>query len=371
MNRPRVLMVSRTRYRLPLEPGLERKFAALRECLDVHVLAAAADERSAGERDGFTLVPPHRLRRLDGALFYLRLPFRVARTLRRNRPDAVLTQSPYEAAAIVIGRAVARTPAKLVVEVHGDWRTATRLYGSRLRRALSPLADAVAELGLRRAERVRTLSPFTTGLVRSVGVEPTAEFPAFVDLETFLAGDPAPLPLRPSFLFVGVLERYKFVDGLVEAWRHVAAEVPEATLRIVGDGSAQATVKELVAELPGQTRWDPRLMPAEVRRALDEATALVLPSRSEGLPRIAIEALLRGRPVIGARAGGIPDVVEHEVDGILFEPESAVALGDAMLRIARDPVLVGRLARATQAAAERWQLGPDEFAERLRALVAG
>ena len=42
-----------------------------------------------------------------------------------------------------------------------------------------------------------------------------------------------------------------------------------------------------------------------------------------------------------------------------------------MLRIARDPVLVGRLARATQAAAERWQLGPDEFAERLRALVAG
>jgi glycosyltransferase involved in cell wall biosynthesis len=363
--RPRVLMVSRTRYRLPLSVTLERKFAALDERLDVHVLAAAADRTSAGEHGMFTLVAPLRLRPLDGALYYLALPFRIARAARRLRPDAILAQGPYEAAAA----ALARTRAKVVVEVHGDWRTATRVYGSRLRRALSPLADAVAAWGLRRADRVRTLSPFTTELVRAVGVEPTDAFPAFVDLETFLETPPAPLPERPAFLFVGVLERYKFVDGLVDAWRRVALEAPEATLRIVGDGTERARVEALVAQLPERTRWDRRLAPDEVRAALDEAAVLLLPSRSEGLPRIAIEALSRGRPVIGARAGGIPDIVQDGAGGIVIARESVDALVEAMLLVARDQELVERLAAAARPAAERWQLDPAEYAERLRALV--
>jgi len=365
VQRPRVLMVARTRYRWPLSPSLERKFSALRAELEVHVLAAAADRASAGERDGFSLARPRRVRRLDGLTYYLALPFRVRSAARWFRPDAVVAQGPYEAAAV----ALARTGAKLVVEVHGDWRSATRLYGSRFRRGLSPVADAVAAWGLRRADRVRTLSPFTTELVRSAGVEPGDAFPAFVDLDTFRETDPAPLPEHTEFLFVGVLERYKFVDGLVEAWRAVAREVPGTSLRIVGDGSGRALVAALVAELPERTRWDRRLAPEDVRAALDDAAVLLLPSRSEGLPRIAIEALSRGRPVIGARVGGIPDIVEDGVSGLVIEPESVDALAAAMLRVAQDRSLVEALAAGASRAADRWHLEPSEYAARLRALV--
>jgi len=367
----RVLMVGRTRYRFPLQPNLRRKFDALDRRLDVHVLATAAtgaDAEAGG--DGFELVPPHRPRRLDGPLFYLELPFRVARQLRRFEPDAVIAQSPYEALGIFAGRMLARRKPPVIVEIHGDFRTATRLYGSGARRLLAPLADFGARLAVKRADRVRTVGPFTSRVVRDCGVEPDASFPAFTDVSTFATPPTAPLPARPAFLFVGVLERYKNIECLVEAWRRVARWEPRATLRIVGNGSESAAVERLVAELPEQTHWHRRLPARGVAAALDRTSALVLPSRSEGLPRIAIEALERGRPVIGADAGGIPDVVRNLRNGLLVEPESVPSLADAMLRVARDGVLLDRLARSARPSAEHLCLSPEEYARRVETLVA-
>src|SRR5438067_11126970 len=121
--KPRVLLVARTRYELPLSPSLERKFAALRERFELRVLATAADGR-ARDDGTFRLMP--RLPFLDGPLFWMLLPYRLRRIVREHGAAAIVAQSPYEAAAALL----ARTRAKLVVELHGDWRTATRLYGS-------------------------------------------------------------------------------------------------------------------------------------------------------------------------------------------------------------------------------------------------
>jgi glycosyltransferase involved in cell wall biosynthesis len=364
-------MVARTRYRFPLPPSLRRKFVALDRRLDVRVLAAAATpaDAAAADDESFELVPPHRPRRLDGPRFYLELPFRVARQLRHFEPDAVLAQSPYEGLGILAGRMLARRKPKVVVEVHGDFRTATRLYGSHSRRLLAPVADVAARTALRRADRVRTVGPFTSDLVRDVGVEPDASFPAFTDVSTF-AQPTEPLPPDPSFLFVGVLERYKNVGCLVEAWRRVARWEPRATLRIVGDGTERETVRRLVDELPGQTAWNRRLPSRGVARALDRTSVLVLPSRSEGLPRIAVEALERGRPVLGTRAGGIPDVVQHGVNGLLVEPENVPALTDAMLAVARDRSLLHGLAGRSRSTAADLRVTPEEYARRLESLVA-
>jgi glycogen synthase len=313
----------------------------------------------------FELVPP---RVADGARFWAELPLRVARELRRFRPDAVLAQSAYEAAAALAAGQIARRRTPVLVDVHGDWRTSTRLYGSPLRRALSPVADRVSLAALRRAEAVRTVSEYTTGLVRDVGIEPADVFPAFMDLDPFL-GEPRPLPERPSALFVGVLELYKNVDGLAEAWRIAAPRVPEAKLRIVGRGSRADVVERLVAELPEQTTWTAALPTDEVATAMDEATVLVLPSRSEGMGRVVVEALLRGRPVVGTRVGGIRDLVRDGENGLLVEPGDAHALADALVRVLSDRGLADRLAAGTRPSAEPWLATPAEYAERLHALV--
>ena len=364
--KPRILMAGRTRYALPLSPALARKFDALDAELDVHVLAAA-ERGSRGADPRFRLVRPLPL--LDGPLFYARFPFLVAREVRRVRPDAVLVQGAQETALALVGRRLARSSARIVLDLHGDPASPTRLYGSAARRLLAPPADRLARIAVRRADAVRTLSSFTTDIVRRLGVEPAAEYPAFMDLETFLERPPAPLPSAPSFLFVGVLERYKAIEVLAAAWRLAASRVPDATVRLVGQGEMTEVPEGLVAEFPGRVRWTPRLTTPEVAATLDEATALLLPSRSEGLPRIVVETFCRGRAVIGARAGGIPDIVVDGVNGLLVAPERADALAEAIVRLAGDHALAARLGAGARRDVERWLATPEEYARRTRELV--
>jgi glycosyltransferase involved in cell wall biosynthesis len=365
--RKRLLMVGRSRYSLPLSQSLEQKFDALSEELDVSVLAASGGGRGSDPR--FRLVRPIRPRALDGFAFYALLPFRVARELRELRPDAVLAQGAQEAALCVLGRTLARVPTKILADVHGDPAAPTRLYGSPRRKALAPLADALARYGLRRSDGVRTISAYTSRLVRDLGVEPTAEFAAFMDLEPFLATEPVSLPERPVALFVGVLERYKAVDVLAEAWRLAAPRIPDATLHIVGRGKLRDVPERLVADLPAQTRWTESLPAPEVARALDESTVLVLPSRSEGLGRVVVEAFCRGRGVVGSRVGGIPDIVEDGATGLLVPPGDAAALADALVRVLSDRTLAERLGGAANAAVQPWLATPEDYARRIRELV--
>lgn len=364
--RPKALFVARTRYRLPLDDSLRQKFDALGEVMEVRVLAAAAGRGQEGD-ETFHLVRP--LRVLDGAAFYTLLPVRIARELRNFGPDAVFAQTPYEAAAALKARRRARSNARVILEVHADWRASTRLYGSGRRPLLAPIGDAIAARAVRAADAVRTVSPYTSRLVRQLGVEPAAEFPAYMDLRPFTDSRPVPLPETPRPLFVGVLERYKNVDGLAGAWRAAAPRLPGAVLHLVGRGTETAVVERLVADLPGQVEWTHRLTADGVARALDAASLLVLPSRSEGMGRVVVEAFCRGRPVVGSRVGGIPDLVEDGVNGVLLDPEDTQALADELVRLLSDRALLERLAAGAGRSAGRWLQTPQEFAARMRDLA--
>ncbi|MDX6370722.1 MAG: hypothetical protein QOG93_2224 [Gaiellaceae bacterium] len=227
--KPRVLFVSR-RVELPLSPSLARKWDAIGEEIDFRVLAGGS-----GGNGTFRLA--RELPALDGPAFFAALPLRIARELREFRPHAVLAQGAHETAAALAARKLARTDTAVIADLHGDWRAPTRLYGSKLRGLLSPVADRVALTALRNADGIRTVTGYTTGLVRGLGLEPADEFPAYMDFDSFLQTPPQPLPAAPRALFVGVLERYKNVDGLAAAWRLAAPRVPEARLHLVGSGT--------------------------------------------------------------------------------------------------------------------------------------
>ena len=110
----RVVIVGPTRYRLPLNESLAKKFEALEEHFELRVLA-----RGAGEDDRFRFLP-------GGYRFYAELPTRLASELRSFQPDAVLAQDPHTAAGVLAARKLARRKTPLILEVHGNWRTAAR-----------------------------------------------------------------------------------------------------------------------------------------------------------------------------------------------------------------------------------------------------
>jgi len=366
--KPRVLFVSRERVRLPLDGAQKRKWDAVSEVVEPRVLAAApAGLPTRDER--FRLTAPARPRLLDGTSYYLRLPLRIARELREFGPDAALVQGVHETVAFLVARRLTRSRAKVILDVQGDWHEATRLYGSPLRRLVNPLNDALAPVAVRRADAVRTVSTQTTGLVTALGVQPAAIFPSYVDAEAFLERPPAPLGDRPRAVFVGVLERYKAFDTLVEAWRTAAPQVPDAVLQLVGEGTMRNRAERLVADLPEQTEWVPRLAAEEVSAAMDAAWLVCLPSRSEGLPRVALEAACRGRAIVGGNRAGIPDVVHDGENGLLVDPDDPAALTSALVRILSDRAFAESLGAAARRTGEEWGVTPAQYGRKVLDLV--
>ena len=294
----------------------------------------------------------------------------TARTLRTFKPDVIVASDPFVAAGAFAARRLARSHAKLIVEVHGEPMTFTRLYGSQARRAVSLPADRLAHRSLVRADATRALSAFTSSVVeRARGVPATACFPTYSDLSAFADPPLVPVPEAQRLVFVGALEAYKNVRGLAAAWRQVAAALPGAHLTIVGKGSQQAAVDELVRDLPKSVTHHLELSPPQVAAELDAARALVLPSWPEGLGRVVLESFARGRTVVATDAGGIPDIVTDGTDGILIPPGDTAALVDGMTRVLVDHSLAESLGAVARETYGGWHQTAADFATSYRELV--
>lgn len=366
-SRRRVLFVGSSAFDLPLSPGLAKKWDAVGHVFDVRVIGRAGTVESADPR--FRLIsqalPPIR-----GLGYYAWLPAVVRDELRRFRPDVIVTKSPFEAFALLPVWKLARPRPKLLVDLHGDWHTAPRLYGSSLRRLYAGLTDRAAVFALRRADGTRAISEYTASIAgEATGRDPLSVFPAYFDLESFTSRPPQSLPARPAVAWIGVLQNTKNPGVLADAWRRVAAETSAARLVVVGRGPLQPVVDRLVREFPTRVTTIPWLSSAEVARLLDESTLLAMSSESEGLPRVIMEAFARGRPVVATAVGGIPDLVEPERNGVLVDPGDADALADALLRVLEDRQLAERLSRGAIEAAEHLRWTPDRYANALRELV--
>jgi glycosyltransferase involved in cell wall biosynthesis len=365
--RPRVLFVGPTKYDLPLPSYLAKKWDALAARMELRVIGRAGVLGAQDPRFRLTNVP----RRTPAGAFHLALVPILAAEARRFQPDVIVTQSPFEALPVLAARRALRPRPRLVVEVHGEWRMAARMYGSSVRRLYARLADRAAVFALRRADGARALAPFTETLVRqATGREPICSFPAYTDLEGFLEDPVRPLPNRPTVAWVGVLERAKNPYAFARAWRIVAERLPEARAVIRGAGPLRPVMDELVRDFPGRVEVIPWL-PAtrDVARLVDGSTLLALPSWSEGLPRAAVEAFTRGRPVVGSAAGGIPDIVMPERNGLLVPPGDAERLADALVRVLSDRELAERLGRGALEDAGRFHWSPERYADAVRDLV--
>jgi glycosyltransferase involved in cell wall biosynthesis len=217
-------------------------------------------------------------------------------------------------------------------------------------RGCNGLAKSWLRIVLRKAARVVVLSGHWRDEV--LKIEPASR--------TAVIGNPVPVPIsvvplqRPArtVLFLAWLDRDKGVLDLVRAIPAVLRSVPEASFVIAGRGIPGGESPESIMELARSLHVAHALrVPGWVEGSrkdslLRESDVFVLPSYCEALPVGLLEAMACGVPVVTTRVGGIPDVVEDGVNGLLVEPGQPQALARALIAMLTDDALRIRLREA-------------------------
>ena len=149
---------------------------------------------------------------------------------------------------------------------------------------------------------------------------------------------------------IGRLSPEKGFDLLLEAFAGLVSEGKDAYLVLLGDGGLRSTLERTVNELGLKGRV---LMPgyvANARNYLPFFRVFVMPSLTEGLPIVLLEAMQAGVPIVASRVGGIPNVLEEGRAGLLVESGSAERLKQGIDEVLQNPTLAEQ---RVQAAGER------------------
>ena len=198
---------------------------------------------------------------------------------------------------------------ELIVELHGDWEE--RL--PTIRGILTFFAKRV----LRNADKIRAVANYLVLKARKYApAKPYFIFPTFTDLNDFLAEKE--IIFNKEILFVGRNDRVKGIPYLIEAFELIKKDFPDFKLSLVGEGLPEG-----------------KLPLTEVRKRMKNCYCLVLPSITEGLPRVMLEAMALSKPVVASRVGGIPDLIKDSENGFLFEVGNVQELAEK-LRILLD-----------------------------------
>lgn len=153
--------------------------------------------------------------------------------------------------------------------------------------------------------------------------------PNFVDIDRFRPG----AEIGRRFVYCGRLDELKGTETLLRA-----AALARQPVTLIGRGPLEPRLRALAAALGADVRFAGHLSKDALAAAIGQARAVVIPSEGhENAPLALLEAYAAGRPVIGARIGGIPELVREDETGMLYPPGDANALAAALGRFAALP----------------------------------
>lgn len=255
--------------------------------------------------------------------------------------DAVWAMLPSMLGLLAIHLSAGKKPC--VAQLVGDPRQSIESLGTGLKtKMLARLASKILKPTMARADG----SLFVSNALRAlygrasqpslVANESRLDHAQFIDYSTMEYVHEGLRQKNPSIVYVGRLSPEKGVSVLLRA----IAKIPELELSIIGNGAQESELRELAIQMGISQRvsflgfhpWGDGLLDL-----IRSHHALVLPSLTEGLPLVLLEAMSQGTPVIASSAGGMPELVTDGVNGLLAPPGDAEALANAVSRLVGDP----------------------------------
>lgn len=311
------------------------------------------DHLELPDQDHYRGIPIHRFafrsalapNRIDEILALRR---RVAALVRRTSPH-VIHANGVGPSTFFCMHAARAAGVPLLVRANRDLDTVPSppLAGTLTQNALSRAAWVVAA-SERLLAQVRAIAPgiaATSSLIYN-GVDVPPRAPA------------SPRRDPPRILCLGRLVRDKGFDLAIDALATIRLRAPEARLVIAGDGPERGALEQQAAALglAGSVDFTGWVAPGEVEARIADATLLAMPSRTEGLPNVALQAAAGGRAVVASRVGGLPEIVRHGETGFLVDLDPA-ALAHAIACLLEDPTGLDRMGLAA------WRRAHDVFGQ--------
>ena len=192
---------------------------------------------------------------------------------------------------------------------------------------------------------------------KTLGIKRVRLWPKAVDTELFHP-DRASKEMRERLtdghphdklmIYVGRLSHEKRLDWLYTP----ITRLDKVRLAVVGSGPAETSLKQRFEGT--RTVFTGYMSGNELASAYASADVFAFPSDTETLGFVAMEAMASGVPAVGARAGGIPDVIHHQENGLLFTPGDLDDLCDQLARLLFDDDLRTRLGRQARRDTEEW-----------------
>ena len=172
-------------------------------------------------------------------------------------------------------------------------------------------------------------------------VSPIVHIPNFIEPMSYYE-----ISNTKKILFVGRLEKVKGVDYLIQAMHHIKDKHPDAQLTIIGDGPEKQNLYELVIflHLEEHVNFLGWVEHTKLEEYYKEATLVVIPSIwPENFPTVCNEAMSTGRPVIGTNVGGIPEMIDHGINGYIVEPKQAEEIAECIIALFKDENLLKQM----------------------------
>ncbi|MEW6171997.1 MAG: glycosyltransferase [Bacillota bacterium] len=373
----KVCFLGGARYSQPLDGTSAKKFRLMAELGELFVIGFSCDNkpRRFTEHVRFYLLPQLPLPVLRYILMFFAGTAIVLWLILRHNVRILVAQSPYEGFAGAMAKRLARLlglKVILIVESHGNFEESLFLQ----RRVLLPalyrtLMQWTARYALKHSDLLRTVSNSTREqLLRWAPGKPSVQFPAWTDIGVFLNAPPE--PTTSDVLFAGVLTPLKGIHVLIDAFTRITENLPATQLWIVGRDENREYAMELREKvaafgLADRIHFTGEVAQQELARYMARCRVFVLPSKSEALGRVILEAMAAGKPVIASEVGGIPEMVQDGVTGFLVPPGDPDALADRLYRLLSHPEEAEEMGKRAKVFAEKF-FSPGAYQQAYRQL---
>lgn len=345
---------------MPLDAVSARKWRLMASLGDyeIRVIGFSASLRPRRFTEGahFYLLPQPSTAPLRYLTIFSLAPILLLYLVLRYRGAIIVAQSPFEGAigalVKVFLKLLGQRP-KLIIENHNNFEEDLFLQRTiPFKRPFRGLMLGAARFAFRHADAIRVISTSTAERARHYAPDlPQVRFMTFSDTDVFRQTERRlPVEAAEDIVYAGALIPRKGVHHLLTAF--AALEHPRARLHLVG-GADNASYAQSLREqaeklgIAGRVHFVGAVSQRELARYFAAARVMALPSLSEGLGRVVVEAMLLGTPVIGSKVGGIPDMISDGENGYLVEAGDEAALTAALRRFYQaDARAMGEKARA-------------------------